>query len=65
MQRSVLSLTALGLFLVIPARAQRFRGTITGRVMDAQQAVVAGVKIAATSLETQARSDTVSGATGQ
>lgn len=44
---------------------QQFRGSITGRVLDAQQGAVAGVKVTATEAETQARSETVSGATGQ
>src|SRR5512140_1349004 len=44
---------------------QQFRGSITGRVMDAQQAAVPGVKVTATEAETQAKSETVSGATGQ
>jgi hypothetical protein len=44
---------------------QQFRGSITGRVLDAQQAVVPGARIAATQRETQARYETVSGPTGQ
>ncbi|MFB3828617.1 MAG: carboxypeptidase regulatory-like domain-containing protein [Bryobacteraceae bacterium] len=53
--------------LLLPAGAwaQQFRGSITGRVMDSQQAVIAGVKITATGSETQARSETVSSSTGQ
>lgn len=47
------------------AAAQRFRGSITGRVLDAQQAVVPDVTITATNLETQARYQTESNAAGQ
>lgn len=47
------------------AAAQQFRGSITGRVVDAQQAVVPNVAITATNLETQARYQTESNAAGQ
>ncbi|MBI4876897.1 MAG: TonB-dependent receptor [Acidobacteria bacterium] len=49
----------------VSVRSQQFRGSITGRVIDSQQAVVPGVKVAAIEGETQARYETVSGATGQ
>src|ERR1041384_722210 len=45
--------------------AQQFRSSITGRVMDAQEAVVPGVKVKATDTATQAVYESVSGATGQ
>lgn len=44
---------------------QEYRGTITGRVTDAQDAAVANVKIQVTLQQTGARSETVSGADGQ
>ncbi len=34
------------------ATAQEFRSTITGRVLDAQQAVVPGAKVACANVET-------------
>ncbi|MGH9675132.1 MAG: carboxypeptidase regulatory-like domain-containing protein, partial [Bryobacteraceae bacterium] len=45
--------------------AQEFRGTITGRVVDAQQGVVVGAKISATNADTGARFETVTGGDGQ
>jgi hypothetical protein len=53
------------LLLCAAAFAQEFRSTITGRVVDAQQAVVPGVKIVCTNADTGARSETVSAADGQ
>jgi hypothetical protein len=44
--------------------AQEFRGTISGRVMDQQQALVPGVKIVATETETGAKFSTTSNADG-
>lgn len=60
----------LGMFIVLlaaPATAwsQEFRSTLGGRVVDAQNAVVPGVKITATKVETGSRSETVSGADGE
>jgi hypothetical protein len=57
-------LCALLLFLH-PANAQEFRGTITGRVTDAQQALVPDTKIVATQMDTGANYEAVSGASGQ
>ena len=52
-------------FLVCAAAwAQEFRGTITGRVVDAQGAVIPNVKITATLVSTGAKSDTTSGVDG-
>ena len=45
--------------------SQEFRGTITGRVSDAQEAVVPNAKIIATNVNTGARSETVAGHDGQ
>ncbi|HWB86326.1 MAG TPA: TonB-dependent receptor [Bryobacteraceae bacterium] len=47
-----------------PARSQEFRSTITGRVIDGQQAVVPGAKIICTNAGTGAKYETVSGADG-
>ncbi|MCL6506510.1 MAG: TonB-dependent receptor [Bryobacteraceae bacterium] len=65
MNRGLIALLALGCVGIQPARAQQFRGSITGRVVDAQQAVVPNVTITATNLETQARYQTESNAAGQ
>src|SRR5260370_1383060 len=46
------------------AWSQEFRATITGRVVDAQGAVVPNTKITATLITTGAKSETVSGADG-
>jgi hypothetical protein len=48
----------------VPAQGQEFRSTITGRVIDAQQAVVPGVKVLCTNAETGAKFETVTGADG-
>src|SRR5947209_5698299 len=45
--------------------AQEYRGTLTGRVVDAQEAVVPGVKIVATQVRTGGRFETISGSDGQ
>lgn len=45
--------------------AQEFRGAITGRVTDPQDAVIPGAKIAVTQVETGARYQTVSNSDGQ
>ncbi len=45
--------------------AQEFRGTITGRVTDPQDAVVPGTRVLATQVETGARYQTVASADGQ
>ena len=42
--------------------AQQFRGTLAGRVLDAQEAVVPNVKIVATQVDTGASYDGVTGA---
>ena len=60
MRRFVLTLLALG----VSAGAQEFRGTLTGRVTDPSGAGVSNAKIVATQIETNARSQTVSGPDG-
>src|SRR5712691_10621180 len=44
---------------------QEYRATLTGRVTDAQDAVVPNARIVATYVETSAKSETVSAADGQ
>src|SRR5437764_11305292 len=46
------------------AVAQEFRATLSGRVTDAQGAVLAGTRIVLVNQESQARTETVSGADG-
>src|SRR5262245_38570774 len=45
--------------------SQEFRGTLTGRVTDSQDARVPGVKITATQVDTGANYEAVSSADGQ
>ena len=51
--------------LLFTAAAQQFRSSITGRVMDPQEAVIPGVKVTATDSATGAVYESVSGAAGQ
>lgn len=44
--------------------AQEFRATLTGRVTDVQGAVVPAAKISVVDLESQAKTETVSGLCG-
>ncbi|MFN7925342.1 MAG: carboxypeptidase regulatory-like domain-containing protein [Bryobacteraceae bacterium] len=44
--------------------AQEFRATVSGRVTDAQSAVISGVKLTATQIGTEAKFETVSAADG-
>jgi len=46
------------------AWSQEFRATITGRIVDSQNAVVVGARITATRIATGAKSETTSGADG-
>ena len=55
----------LASILSLCAFAQEFRGTIVGRVVDPQGAVVPGAKITATLTTTGARSDSKSNAAGE
>ncbi|HWB83940.1 MAG TPA: TonB-dependent receptor [Bryobacteraceae bacterium] len=64
MRRSALA-TLLLMALASFASAQEFRGTLTGRVIDAQDAVIPNVKVTATEVSTGANYDTVSSASGQ
>lgn len=48
------------LLLAATSAAQEFRATISGRVSDSQNAVIAGAKITATQISTEARFETVS-----
>lgn len=50
---------------VASAPAQKFRGTITGRITDPQSAAIANAKISATQNETGAKTQTVSSSDGQ
>src|SRR6185436_21107281 len=50
--------------LTVSASAQEFRGSMTGRIMDQQQAVIPNAKIPATETETGAKFQTVSNADG-
>src|SRR5712691_11783858 len=52
------------LVLAATSAAQEFRATISGRVSDPQNAVIAGVKIVATQIGTEAKFETVSAADG-
>jgi hypothetical protein len=56
---------ALAALLAAPILPQQFRGTVSGRVLDPQGAAVPGANIAATQLETGAKSQTASGPAGQ
>src|SRR5512133_2207122 len=55
----------VSLALCAAASAQEFRGTITGRVIDAQAAVIPGVRVLATQVDTGTRYETVSSGDGQ
>ncbi|MBS1858921.1 MAG: TonB-dependent receptor [Acidobacteria bacterium] len=48
----------------MPLFPQQFRGSLSGRILDPQQAAIAGAKIAATETETGAKFTTVSNADG-
>src|SRR6476660_378864 len=52
------------LLTALPAAAQFDRGQISGTIKDAQGAVVPGVTVTVTSLDTQAARTTVTDATG-
>ncbi len=53
------------LILTTVCLAQEFRATVSGRVVDAQGAVIPGVKLVGNQTETGSKSETVSGADGQ
>ncbi len=52
------------LVLAATSVAQEFRATISGRVIDSQNAVIAGAKIIATQIGTEAKFETVSASDG-
>src|SRR2546426_5506035 len=60
----LLRVSSIVSIFAVCACAQEFRGTITGKVMDAQQAVVPAVKIIAVQAETGAKYQTTSGHDG-
>ena len=63
LQKKQLSLSLPVLLALLSAHsllAQEFRATISGRVSDSQNAVVAGVKIIATQIETAAKFEAIS-----
>src|SRR6476659_1609890 len=59
MTRLLLLLTGLAVL-----HAQEFRGTLSGRVVDSQEAVIAGVAVVAVNVETGSKNETRSGADG-
>src|SRR5260370_40386317 len=65
MQRRIPFGLAILSLLVLSASAQEFRGTMTGRVTDAQSASVPNAKVAVTLVSTGGRSQTTTGTDGQ
>jgi hypothetical protein len=63
--RRLLILAVALCFWTAASWAQEFRGTITGRVLDSQQAAVPNVRVLATQVETGAKYETVSSGDGQ
>src|SRR5437899_3059325 len=64
MSSSRIALCVFALLLPALAPAQEFRGTLSGRVIDPQSAVVPGTKIIVTENETGAKYNTTSNADG-
>jgi hypothetical protein len=62
---SRLAIAATLVSLFSAALAQQFRGTVTGQVLDPQGAAIVAARISATQSETGAKSQTVTGPTGQ
>jgi len=62
--RIVCATAGLVLLLASIGWSQEFRGTLSGRVVDQQQAVVSNVRVTATEKNTGAKFQTVSGADG-
>jgi hypothetical protein len=58
------SATLLLVSLAVPADAQDFRGTITGRIADAQGARLPGATVTATNVETNVAASTTTGGEG-
>ena len=63
MKTERLILLVLMCSVVVPA--QQFRATLTGRVLDIQGAVIPGVRVLVTQVETNAKFEAASGADGQ
>ncbi|MFB3826960.1 MAG: carboxypeptidase regulatory-like domain-containing protein [Bryobacteraceae bacterium] len=63
--RILVRLLVCGALMAAAVSAQEFRGSITGRVIDPQQALVPGARIAAIQMETMAKAETVSTSDGQ
>src|SRR2546423_782206 len=63
-RRSAWGIIAFAIAIASSLSAQEFRGSLGGRVIDPQQAVVPGVKIVATNQDNGAKFQTVSGADG-
>ena len=64
MNRSTLLSAVVFALLPSAAMAQEFRATIVGRVTDSTGAAIAGAKVSATNIETNANSFSTSGDTG-
>ena len=64
LRRSLPAVLSAFLILVFTGFAQEFRGSLSGRIIDQQQAVIPGAKIVATETETGAKSQTQSNADG-
>ena len=64
MPRRIFACIALAMSFSAAGWAQEFRGSLSGRVIDQQQAVIANAKIIATEAETGSKSQTVSNADG-
>src|SRR5690242_2024515 len=56
--------TGIFFLLAAPGWSQEFRGSLSGRVVDQQQAVIPNVTIVATQTDTGAKFETISGNDG-
>lgn len=54
----------LALLLAAPVLAQEYRATLSGRITDAQDAIVPGAKVVLTQVDTGSKFETVSGSDG-
>src|SRR5260370_42714146 len=61
MQRRMIAVGFLSACLTVSGFAQEFRGTITGRVTDAQSASIPNARIVVTLVNTGGKSQTVTG----
>jgi len=64
MSRHFFVIAGIVFFLAPMSRAQEFRGSLSGRVIDQQQAAVPNAKILVTHNDTGAKSQTVAGVAG-